>query len=76
MSALQIDWITTNNPPSDNRVIETKIDDEHGVRNEQTLRYLKRQEELHGMWFLPDMSMYIYYTPTHWRDVTPPMEDE
>ena len=19
------------------------------------------------MWFLPDMSMYVYYAPTHWR---------
>lgn len=19
------------------------------------------------LWFYPDMSMYVYYTPTHWR---------
>ena len=19
------------------------------------------------LWFFPDMSMYVYYTPTHWR---------
>jgi hypothetical protein len=39
----------------------TKIDDERGVRNEQTL---KRQGRL---WFYPDDSMYVYYTPTHWK---------
>jgi len=39
----------------------TKIDDGKGVRNETTL---KRQGNL---WFYPDMSMYVYYTPTHWR---------
>lgn len=32
-----------------------------GRRNEQKM---KRRENL---WFLPDDSMYVYYTPTHWR---------
>lgn len=40
----------------------TKVDDEKGVRNEQEL---KRQGNL---WFVPDGSMYVYYTPTHWRE--------
>lgn len=22
-----------------------------------------------NLWFLPDGSMYVYYTPTHWRSV-------
>ena len=39
----------------------TKIHDGHGARNEQPL---KRQGRL---WFCPDGSMYVYYTPTHWR---------
>jgi hypothetical protein len=38
----------------------TKIDDAKGCRNEQTL---KRQGRL---WFVPDGSAYVYYTPTHW----------
>lgn len=38
----------------------TKIDNENGCRNEQPL---KRRGNL---WFLPDDSMYVYYTPTHW----------
>lgn len=37
----------------------TRIEDEHGVRNEQ--RLVKRD----GLWWLADESMYVYYTPTH-----------
>jgi len=22
-----------------------------------------------GMWWLPDGSMYVYFTPTHWREI-------
>lgn len=43
--------------------VRTKIDDGGGARNEQNL---KRQGRL---WFFPDMSMYVYYQPTHWREV-------
>ena len=43
--------------------VETKIDDKDGARNEQTLVRRGR------LWFLPDMSMYVYYRPTHWRPV-------
>lgn len=39
----------------------TKIDDERGERNVQTL---VREGNL---WFYPDKSMYVYYTPTHWH---------
>ena len=47
--------------PPENVVVETKIDDERGCRNQQKLK-------LNGnMWFYPDGSMYVYYTPTHWR---------
>ncbi len=56
------DWISVRDqkPPVDTEV-ETKIDDPAGVRNVQTLK-------LHnGMWWHPDMVMYVYYTPTHWR---------
>jgi hypothetical protein len=47
--------------PPENEPVFTKIDDQHGCRNEQKL---VRQGRL---WFLPDMSMYVYYAPTHWR---------
>lgn len=47
--------------PPNGKEVETKVDDEEGVRNVQTL---KRNGNL---WFLPDGSMYVYYAPTHWR---------
>lgn len=47
--------------PDEGEVVDTKLDDEKGCRNEQPL---KRKGDL---WFFPDGSMYVYYTPTHWR---------
>ena len=41
--------------------VETKVDDGNGCR---LVQKLKRKNDL---WFLPDDSMYVYYTPTHWR---------
>lgn len=51
-------------------VLETKLDDEHGERNNQLLIRNGR------LWFFPDMSMYVYYTPTHWRLPTPEQIEE
>ena len=55
-------WIETNKqlPPA-GIVVETKIDDSKGIRN---ITRLKRSSNL---WFLPDGSMYVYYSPTHWK---------
>ncbi len=44
-----------------NQPVLTKIDDAHGVRNEQPLKRRGR------LWFFPDDIMYVYYTPTHWK---------
>jgi hypothetical protein len=57
-------WISCehNLPPNGTEVM-TKVDDHRGCRNEQSL---KRQNNL---WFYPDMSMYVYYTPTHWKSL-------
>lgn len=41
-------------------VILTKIDDVNGPRNQTKLKKSGR------LWFVPDGSMYVYYTPTHW----------
>ena len=55
-------WIpTAERLPDNGVVVETKIDDERGERNVQTLKRSGR------LWFFPDGSMYVYYTPTHWR---------
>lgn len=55
------EWISVRQDlPPENVVVDTKIDDERGCRNEQKL---KRQGNL---WWTPDGDMYVYYTPTHW----------
>ncbi len=56
------DWIEVEaQKPPENQIVQTKIDDEKGVRNEAKLIYSN------GLWWLSDKSMYVYYTPTHWR---------
>lgn len=52
---------TIDRLPPDGVIVDTKIDDANGVRNEQKL---KRSGNL---WFFTDGSMYVYYTPTHWH---------
>ena len=44
------------------RLVMTKIDDAQGCRNVQPL--VRR-----GSLFFAD-SMYVYYSPTHWRELT------
>lgn len=58
---MEYNWIklTDRKPPEEIKVM-TKIDDEEGVRNETSL---KRKGHL---WFHSNMTMYVYYTPTHW----------
>lgn len=56
------EWQPISSAPEGVEVL-TKIDDSRGPRNEQTLTRKGR------LWFYPDMSMYVYYTPTHWQPV-------
>ena len=59
------EWLPiTAELPQDKIKVETKIDDPDGERN---VVNLVRQG---GLWFFPDMSMYVYYQPTHWRLLT------
>lgn len=61
-SSTMTDWLLiTAELPQDEIEVETKIDDGKGERN---VTQLVRQGRL---WFFPDMSMYVYYQPTHWR---------
>jgi len=55
-------WYTMESAP-EHVVVDTKIHDADGARNHAKLR---REGPL---WFFPDGSMYVYYTPTHWRPV-------
>ncbi len=62
-------WIKcSDRMPKLGSVVETKIDDEKGERNIAKLKTYQRTPETRVMWFLPDDSMYVYYTPTHWRE--------
>lgn len=57
-----MDWIETSQQlPPEYQIVETKIDDGKFIRNNAKLYRYK------NLWFLPDRSMYVYYTPTHWR---------
>jgi hypothetical protein len=57
-----LDWKPIDTVPEGVAVM-TKIDDENGARNEQSLR------RNGSMWFVPDGSMYVYYRPTHWAEM-------
>ena len=48
----------------ENVVVMTKIADANGERNEQALR------RRGNLWWTPDGEMYVYYWPTHWRELT------
>jgi len=57
-------WIeTASELPAENLVVETIIEDNKPARNEQ--RMFRRGR----LWFVEDGSMYVYYTPTHWRPI-------
>lgn len=62
--ASQLDWFPcVDLLPPDGKVVETKIDDENGVRNVQPL------QRRGNLWWTHDGVMYVYYRPTHWREV-------
>lgn len=47
-------------PPPNNIVLNTKISVDGQDRNVQKLKFDGK------LWWIPDGSMYVYYTPTHW----------
>ena len=53
--------VTDVSPPL-NTIIDTKVDDQLGTRNEQSLKFDGK------LWWMSDGSMYVYYTPTHWKN--------
>lgn len=58
--------IATDCPPVD-VVVETKISDGRGDRNQTKMRWKKTPRG--RLWFFADNSMYVYYNPTHWRPI-------
>jgi len=57
-------WISVNTRlPEEGKEVLTKISDADGERNEQPLIYKWKR------WFIPKKDMYVYYTPTHWKEI-------
>jgi hypothetical protein len=57
-------WIAVKDDlPPKSVMVDTKIDDEDGLRNEQQLCFHS------NLWWTGDdgNAMYVYYCPTHWR---------
>lgn len=56
-----MNWNKLSQVPAQEGVeLWTKIDDHEGCRNEQKL--IRKG----NLWWFTDMSMYVYYVPTHW----------
>lgn len=66
MNTITADWQEIYTAPR-NVPVMTKIDDHHGVRNEQVL--VRGSARL---WFVPNTDMYVYYQPTHWKSLQTP----
>lgn len=56
------EWKSISTAP-ENKIVMTKIDDSKGARNEQPLKRRGR------LWWTSDDGMYVYYTPTHWKEM-------
>lgn len=55
------EWYPIDTAP-EGEVVRTCID--YGKFTQRNETELVRKGRL---WFFPDMSMYVYYTPTHWQ---------
>ena len=53
------EWQPIETAPRNVEVL-TKIDDHNGERNVQTLT------RMGSLWWVPNGSTYVYYSPTHW----------
>lgn len=56
---MAVDWQPISTAP-DNQIVWTKIEDANGARSKQRLR------RIGNLWLLPNRSMRVHYTPTHW----------
>ena len=65
------EWISVEDRLPDNGVpVKTRIEGRGG--SERNVQTLARNGNL---WWLEDMSMYVYYTPTHWMPLSEPPVD-
>lgn len=52
--------------PPEGVEVSVKIDDDQGLRNCTTLIYNR------NLWWTADYSVYVYWTPTHWKHLARP----
>lgn len=64
------EWKPIETAP-DNVVVMTKRDDPWG--GERNVQPLKKDRDL---WWFEDGSMYVYYSPTHWKPLPEPPKGE
>lgn len=62
------EWKPIDDSTPRGRVLMTKIDGDAGARNEQALWQSK--DPGMRLWFVPSGDVYVYYRPTHWRELT------
>jgi hypothetical protein len=61
-----MEWISTKDRlPPNGLVVHAML----GTR-----RIVTDLKRLNNLWFLPDGSMYVYYTPTHWMTIELPKQ--
>ena len=66
--AKAMEWQPIETAPEGVEVM-TKIHDADGERNQAML-------VRHGrVWCTPDMTIYVYYSPTHWASMTTPLDE-
>lgn len=49
--------------PPEKKLVLTKIHDGYGSRNEEKLFRSGK------LWFVEGGGIYVYYTPTHWKNI-------
>ena len=67
-------WIrVADQLPPEEFLVDTKIDDQHGPRQEEQLRRVGE------WWWVRNCTRQVFYTPTHWRrpddTMNPPQEN-
>jgi len=56
-------WVKVSHRlPPENKIVRTKMDEDGRVMDESKL--IRKGT----LWWLPDESIYVYFTPTHWLD--------
>lgn len=65
---IKLKWKSIDTCPEGIEVM-TKIDDGGGERNVQSLvKRTRVMGKTNPMFWTPDGTMYVYYTPTHWAE--------